>query len=107
MPSRASRADSSGSVAFCRNHPLLPALMARDPALRLQKLSPVAVDRIEPHRRLVASILARGLRFFLVAGLLWKFGPPIRDFIERYLPQLTILFFVLLFGGFLAVRYLF
>ncbi|MDJ0789383.1 MAG: TetR/AcrR family transcriptional regulator [Myxococcota bacterium] len=49
------------SVAFCRNHPLLPALMARDPALRLQKLSPVAVDRIEPHRRLVASILARGV----------------------------------------------
>lgn len=49
------------SVEFCRSHPLLPALMARDPALRLQKLSPAASDRIEPHRNLVASILGRGV----------------------------------------------
>jgi AcrR family transcriptional regulator len=49
------------SVDFCRSHPLLPALMARDPALRLQKLSPAAADRIEPHRNLVASILQRGV----------------------------------------------
>jgi hypothetical protein len=44
-----------------RTHPLLPALMARDPALRLQKLSPAAADRIEPHRELVAGILRRGI----------------------------------------------
>jgi membrane protein YqaA with SNARE-associated domain len=56
---------------------------------------------------MVASLLSRGARFFLVAALLWKFGPPIRTFIERYLPQLTILFFALLFGGFIALRYLF
>lgn len=55
---------------------------------------------------MVASTLARGGRFFLVAGLLWYFGPPIRGFIERNLGWLTILFFLLLFGGFLLVRYL-
>lgn len=55
---------------------------------------------------MIASVLSRGARFFLVAALLWYFGPPIRSFIERYLPQLTILFFLLLFGGFAALRYL-
>ncbi|MGD1877896.1 MAG: YqaA family protein [Kiloniellaceae bacterium] len=53
-----------------------------------------------------ASVISRGARFFLLAALLWHFGPPIRSFIERYLPQLTIAFFVLLFGGFVALRYL-
>lgn len=52
------------------------------------------------------SILARGIRFFLVAALLWKFGAPIRDFIERRLGLMTILFVVLLFGGFYATRFL-
>ncbi|MDZ7710524.1 MAG: YqaA family protein [Roseovarius sp.] len=52
------------------------------------------------------SILARSLRFFLVAGLLWKFGAPIRDFIERRLGLLTIVFVVLLFGGFYLTRHL-
>lgn len=55
---------------------------------------------------LVASVLARGARFFLVAGLLWYFGPPVRGFIERNLSLLTVLFFVLLVGGFLLARYM-
>jgi membrane protein YqaA with SNARE-associated domain len=54
----------------------------------------------------LASVAGRAGRFFLVAGLLWHFGPPIRRFIEAYLPQVTAVFFVLLFGGFLAARYL-
>jgi len=54
----------------------------------------------------IASILARGLRFFLVAGLLWKFGDPIRGFIEAHLGKLATLFFVLLIGGFVALKYL-
>jgi membrane protein YqaA with SNARE-associated domain len=54
---------------------------------------------------MAASIVSRGARFFLEAGLLWWFGPPIRRFIERYLPLLTALFFVLLFAGFLLARY--
>ncbi|WP_147104488.1 YqaA family protein [Tateyamaria sp. syn59] len=49
------------------------------------------------------SILARALRFFLVAGLLWHFGAPIRDFIERRLGLMFTLFIIILIGGFLAV----
>ncbi len=52
------------------------------------------------------SILARGLRFFIVAGLLWKFGAPIRGFIEKRLGLMFTLFVALLIGGFMAVRWL-
>ena len=55
---------------------------------------------------MIASVLSRGARFFLVAGLLWYFGPPIRRFIEENLAILTTVFFVLLVGGFVVVRYL-
>ena len=55
---------------------------------------------------IVSSIIARGLRFFIVAGLLWKFGAPIRVFIEKYLGLLFTAFMVLLIGGFYLVRYL-
>lgn len=55
---------------------------------------------------ITTSIIARAFRFYLVAVLLWKFGAPIRDFIERRLGLMTTLFFVLLIGGFLLVRYL-
>lgn len=52
------------------------------------------------------SIVARGLRFFIVAALLWKFGAPIRDFIERKLGLVFTVLVVLLIGGFYAVRFL-
>jgi len=55
---------------------------------------------------MVASVIARGLRFFVVAALLWKFGAPIRDFIEKRLGLMFALFCVLLVGGFYVVRYL-
>jgi len=55
---------------------------------------------------MVASVLARGLRFFIVAALLWKFGAPVRNFIERRLGLMFTLFIILLLGGFFAVRYL-
>ncbi len=54
----------------------------------------------------VASVISRGMRFFLVAALLWKFGPPIRAFVEERLTLVTTAFVVLLVGGFVAVRYL-
>ncbi|MDI1285401.1 MAG: DedA family protein [Reyranella sp.] len=54
-----------------------------------------------------ASIVTRGIRFFLVAALLWKFGEPIRSFIEKRLTLLTWLFLIALVGGFVAFRYLF
>ena len=52
------------------------------------------------------SILARGLRFYLVAVLLWKFGAPIRDFIERRLGLMFTLFVCLLLAGFYVLRFL-
>ena len=55
---------------------------------------------------IIASIVARGLRFFVVAGLLWQFGAPIRDFIERRLGLMFTLFMVILIGGFFLVKYL-
>jgi len=51
----------------------------------------------------LASILSRGARFFLVAGLIWKFGGPVSRFIDRYFNLLTIVFGVLLLLGFLIV----
>ena len=54
-----------------------------------------------------ASILTRGARFFLVAALLWKYGEPIRTFIEKRLTLLTWLFLIALIGGFVAFRYMF
>ncbi len=55
---------------------------------------------------IVASILSRALRFFLVAALLWKYGAPIQTFIEKYLGMLTFAFLVILVSGFVALRYL-
>jgi len=53
---------------------------------------------------MVSSVLARGLRFFIVAALLWHFGTPIRAFIEKRLGLLFVLFTVLLVGGFVVLK---
>ena len=53
----------------------------------------------------LASVVARGLRFYVVAALLYWFGPPIRAFIEERLGLVLTVFLVLLFGGFLAIRF--
>lgn len=47
-----------------------------------------------------ASVIARAFRFFIVAALLWKFGAPIRTFIEKRLGLMFVIFCLLLFGGF-------
>lgn len=54
----------------------------------------------------LASALSRSLRFFLVAGLFRKFGPGIKVFIDKYFNWLAILFVILLFGGFMLVKYI-
>ncbi len=53
-----------------------------------------------------ASVVARGLRFFLLAALLWWFGPAARRLLERYLGWITLAFGILLVGGFLLLKYL-
>lgn len=55
---------------------------------------------------IIASVIARGLRFFVLAALLYWFGPPIRAFIERRLGLMFTLFVVILIGGFVLIRYL-
>lgn len=56
---------------------------------------------------ILVSIVSRSARFFLVAAFIYKFGAPVRHFIERYFNLLTIVFFILLIGGFLVVRLFF
>lgn len=55
---------------------------------------------------MVSSLIARGARFFVVAALLWRFGSPIRDFIERRLALVFTAFLVALIGGFVVAGYL-
>ncbi|MBK8210261.1 MAG: DedA family protein [Rhodospirillales bacterium] len=52
-----------------------------------------------------ASVATRGARFFLVAALLKIFGPPLRNFIEKYLTWVTTGFVLLIIGGFVALKY--
>ncbi|ALN75731.1 YqaA family protein [Aureimonas sp. AU20] len=53
---------------------------------------------------LLSAIAARAVRFYVVAGLLYWFGPPIRDFIEKRLAVVFSLALAALIGGFVAVR---
>lgn len=55
----------------------------------------------------IASLLSRSARFFLVASFIYKFGPPIRTFIDRYFNLLTWIFMFLIVCGFLLIRYVF
>lgn len=52
----------------------------------------------------IASVLARGIRFFFIAWLLKKYGAPMKDFIEKNLGWLSILFLILLIGGFALIK---
>lgn len=54
----------------------------------------------------IASAVSRSARFFLVATLLYFFGPKMKEFIDKYFNLLTILFFILFIGGFLVIKYL-
>lgn len=64
------------------------------------------VTALNPWIFMVASLIARSLRFFGVAALLWKYGPPIREFIDKRLNVLGYSFLGLLVGGFVVVRFI-
>ncbi|MEN8265043.1 MAG: YqaA family protein [Nitrospirota bacterium] len=55
----------------------------------------------------IASVLGRSFRFFVVAGLIWKFGPTIKNFIDKYFNLLSYVFIILLVGGFILMKYVF
>ncbi|MBK9155715.1 MAG: DedA family protein [Chloracidobacterium sp.] len=54
-----------------------------------------------------ASLLGRAGRFFIVASLFYFFGAPIKKFIDKYFEILTVVFLVLLVGGFVVIRFAF
>ncbi len=53
---------------------------------------------------IVASVISRGARFFLVSFLIYRFGEPIKKFIDKYFNWLALLFAILLIGGFIIVK---
>jgi hypothetical protein len=53
---------------------------------------------------MLASVLSRGARFFIEAGLIARFGPRMREILERNFNLMTMVFVVLLVGGFLVLR---
>ena len=53
---------------------------------------------------IIASVIGRSLRFFAVAALFYFFGAPIKKFIDKYFEILSIVFLVLLIGGFVVIR---
>ncbi|MBU1054791.1 MAG: DedA family protein [Proteobacteria bacterium] len=54
----------------------------------------------------IASLISRSARFFLVGGLIYYFGPKIKDFIDKYFDALAVGFTVLLIAGFIVIKYL-
>ena len=65
------------------------------------------VAAFDPLVFIAASIVTRGARFYMEAALLWRYGAPIRAFIERRLNQLMWIFLVSLVGGFVVIRFVF
>jgi membrane protein YqaA with SNARE-associated domain len=55
---------------------------------------------------IITAIVARGLRFYLLAGLLFVFGEKIKVLIDKYFNILAILFFILLIGSVLLVKFI-
>ncbi len=53
---------------------------------------------------IAASAISRSGRFFLVAGLVYLFGPKIKDFIDKYFNIITVVFVILLIAGFFVVK---
>ncbi len=64
------------------------------------------VTQLDPTIFVVGSVLSRGLRFFGVTAILWRYGEPLRAFVENHLGKVTTAFAVLLVGGFVLISLL-
>ncbi len=53
-----------------------------------------------------ASFVSRSLRFLIVSWLIYRYGKPIKGFIERYFNILSIIFVLFLVGGFILLKYI-
>jgi len=54
----------------------------------------------------LASLLGRPARFFLVATVFYYLGPPAKKFIEKYFNLMTLVFGILLILGFIVIKHL-
>jgi len=61
-------------------------------------------DFVSLQELVLFSAIGRPMRFFLVASLLFFFGPPVKRFIEKYFDLLALIFTVLLIGGFVVLK---
>ena len=52
----------------------------------------------------IASAISRSLRFFIVSSLIYKFGKPVKELIDKYFNLLSVIFTILLIGGFLLIK---
>lgn len=102
------RADSFASFTQMFNDYGVPILIIKGMTPIPYKILTIAagVSKMNLIAFIGASIVARAMRFFLVAGLLYWFGDPIREFIEKRLTLVTTVFVVLLVGGFIALKFL-
>jgi len=55
---------------------------------------------------LLASIVSRSARFYIEAALIHRYGLPVREFVEKRLGMMSLLFCLVLVGGFVAIKYL-
>lgn len=55
---------------------------------------------------IAASAVGRAGRFLLVAALIWKWGAPMKKIIDKHFSWLSILFVILLFAGFVVIKFL-
>ncbi len=55
---------------------------------------------------LIASVISRSARFFVVGGLIYYFGPKIQGFINKYFDILAVVFTILLIAGFVIIKYI-
>jgi membrane protein YqaA with SNARE-associated domain len=58
-------------------------------------------------RFLLASLIGRGGRFFLIGGLIYVFGPSIKVYLSKYFEFFTVAVAIILVGGFVALNYIF
>ena len=55
----------------------------------------------------IAATISRSVRFFLVSFLIRKYGTNVKDFIDQYFNLLTVIFLVILIGGYVLIKYVF
>lgn len=56
---------------------------------------------------ILASFISRSARFFIVSALIFKYGSPIKTFIDKYFNLLSLIFVILLVLGFIAIKFIF